>query len=129
MRACAVASFEKAHLANVPHPVPCSWHGDLESVFGKCFGDFLTWSAPADLHCADSPPEQLYTSQVKPYHRAPHLLIGFPARYIERGWSDSMRALPEREHREWRARASERYGVALTEGLLMASRDGVNFKR
>jgi hypothetical protein len=91
--------------------------------------DFLTWSAPADLRYADSPPEQLYTSQVKPYHRAPHLLIGFPARYIERGWSDSMRALPEREHREWRARASERYGVALTEGLLMASRDGVNFKR
>jgi len=40
-----------------------------------------------------------------------------------------MRALPEREHREWRARASERYGVASTEGLLMVSRDGVNFKR
>lgn len=91
--------------------------------------DFLTWSGLADLRYADSPAEQLYTSQVKPYHRAPHLFIGFPARYVERGWSDSMRALPEREHREWRARASERYGVALTEGLLMASRDGVNFKR
>jgi hypothetical protein len=40
-----------------------------------------------------------------------------------------MRALPEPQHREWRARASLRYGTAVTEGLLMASRDGVRFKR
>jgi hypothetical protein len=91
--------------------------------------DFLTWSAPADLCYIDSPPEHLYTSQIKPYPRAPHLFIGFPARYLERGWSDAMRALPERAHREGRAQVSERYGVALTEGLLIASRDGVTFKR
>ena len=40
-----------------------------------------------------------------------------------------MRALPEREHREWRSKASDRYGMAITEGLFMASRDGVKFKR
>jgi hypothetical protein len=40
-----------------------------------------------------------------------------------------MRALPEREHREWRSKASERYGMVVTEGLFMASRDGVTFKR
>ncbi|HVK18409.1 MAG TPA: hypothetical protein VM533_15845 [Fimbriiglobus sp.] len=91
--------------------------------------DFLTWANQADLTYADSPPEHLYTNQVKPYHRAPHLLIGFPARYVERPWSDSMRALPEREHREQRSKAGQRYGTAITEGLLMASRDGVRFKR
>lgn len=91
--------------------------------------DLLTWSTPADLRYLDSPAEELYTNQIKPYHRAPHLLIGFPTRYIDRGWSDSMRALPEREHREFRASANQRYGTAITEGLLMASRDGVNFKR
>lgn len=94
--------------------------------------DFLHWENQADLSYVDSPDEQLYTNQVKPYHRAPHLLLGFPSRYIERGWSDSMRALPEREHREWRAKASgksQRFGVALSEALLMASRDGVTFKR
>jgi len=91
--------------------------------------DFLTWTNQADLTYVDSPSEQLYTNQIKPYHRAPHLLIGFPTRYIERGWSDSMRALPEPEHRRWRAGASLRYGVALSEGLIMASRDGVRFKR
>ena len=40
-----------------------------------------------------------------------------------------MKALPEREHREWRSGISERYGTALTEGLLMVSRDGVTFTR
>jgi len=91
--------------------------------------DFLHWEHQADLAYVDSPIEQLYTNQIKPYHRAPHLLIGFPTRYIDRGWSDSMRALPEREHRELRSSASPRYGTAITEGLLMASRDGVKFKR
>lgn len=111
--------------------------------------DFLHWNSQSNLAYLDSPPEQLYTSQVKPYHRAPHLLIGFPMRYIERGhkdapghearnsagpaeiarWSPSLRALPEYENRVWRARTNERYGRAITEGLLMASRDGVTFNR
>lgn len=91
--------------------------------------DFLHWENQADLTYVDSPIEQLYTNQIKPYHRAPHILIGFPTRYIDRGASDSMRALPEREHRELRSSASPRYGTAITEGLFMASRDCVQFKR
>lgn len=111
--------------------------------------DFIHWTNQADLQYVDSPSEQLYTNQVKPYHRAPHVLLGFPARYVERGhsdgpdaearapagpeqtrrWSASLRALPELEHRQWRAKASERYGRAISETLLMASRDGVTFKR
>ncbi len=111
--------------------------------------DFLHWTHQADLQYIDSPSEHLYTSQVKPYHRAPQLLIGFPMRYVERGhadgpdhearasagpertrrWSASLRALPELEQREWRAKSSERYGRALTEGVFMASRDGITFKR
>ena len=91
--------------------------------------DFLHWENQADLKYTDSPPEQLYTNQVKPYHRAPHILLGFPTRYTERTWGDALRALPELEHREWRSAASQRYGTAITEGLMMASRDGVHFKR
>jgi len=110
--------------------------------------DFLNWEDYADLKYPDAPPTHLYTNQIKPYHRAPHLLIGFPARYVERElkgtmddsrhkvspakmkqWSPSMRALPDLAHRELRASASERYGTALTETVIMASRDGVNFKR
>lgn len=91
--------------------------------------DFIHWENQRDVSYVDSPSEQLYTNQVKPYHRAPHLLLGFPTRYIERGWTDSTRELPERENREWRSKANDRYGMAVTEGLFMASRDGVKFKR
>jgi len=91
--------------------------------------DFLNWADEADLTYADSPDEHLYTNQVGPYARAPHILIGFPMRYTERGWNPSMRALPERAHREMRAEANPRYGTGLTETLLMASRDGVRFNR
>ena len=91
--------------------------------------DLIHWGPHTDLSYDDSPPEQLYTNQIKPYHRAPHILLGFPARYVDRGWSDSMRSLPEREHREIRASSVSRYGTAVTESLLMSSRDGVKFKR
>ena len=103
-----------------------SGHRAIRTATSK---DFLRWENQRDLSYVDSPSEQLYTNQIKPYHRAPHLLIGFPARYVERGWSESMRALPERDHREWRAKASLRYGTAITESLFMASRDGATFKR
>jgi hypothetical protein len=66
---------------------------------------------------------------VFPYYRAPHLLVGFPTRYLDRGWSDSMRALPDREHRVLRAKALPRAGTALTDTLFMSSRDGDTFQR
>ncbi|MBN1343402.1 MAG: hypothetical protein JXQ73_12015 [Phycisphaerae bacterium] len=91
--------------------------------------DFIHWTTPVWIQFPGAPREQLYTNQVCPYYRAPHLFIGFPSRYIERGWSDSMKALPELEHRQFRASAHVRYGTAITEGLLMTSRDGLTFKR
>ncbi len=91
--------------------------------------DLDNWSKAKDLTYQDSPAEHLYTNQVKPYLRAPHLLLGFPTRYVERKPTSSMTALPDSKEREMRASATERYGYALTEGLVMASRDGVHFKR
>lgn len=91
--------------------------------------DLIHWGPHTDLTYVDSPPEQLYTNQIKPYHRAPHLLLGFPARYIDRGWSDSMKALPALEQREMRASSTQRYGTAITDSLFMSSRDGKLFHR
>jgi hypothetical protein len=70
---------------------------------------------------------QLYTNAVKPYARAPHLLVGLPVRYVEKSWDDSLRALPQPEERRRRSEAQERFGTALTETLFMTSRDGVRF--
>ena len=103
--------------------------GGVRAIRTAVSKDLVHWEQWKDLTYVDSPKEELYTNGVKPYSRAPHLLIGFPTRYIDRGWSDSMRALPELAAREDRAKASQRYGTAITEGLMMASRDGVNFKR
>jgi len=96
--------------------------------------DLLQWSQPERVEYTDASAEemakqmQLYTNQIKPYYRAPHIFIGFPTRYVERGWSKSIEALPELEHRRLRSSASDRYGMALTEGLFMASRDGRRFR-
>jgi hypothetical protein len=111
--------------------------------------DLQHWERQADLNYRGSPLQHLYSSQVQPYYRAPHLFIGFPTRYIERElkegsledatepagpertrqWSPSMRALPDLEDRELRAAVRERFGTGVTDALFMAARDGANFKR
>lgn len=91
--------------------------------------DLVHWEPHTDLTYVDSPPEELYTNQVKPYHRAPHLLIGLPTRYTDRGWSKSMEELPALEFRKQRSSSSKRYGTAVTDALLMTSRDGKAFTR
>jgi len=91
--------------------------------------DLVHWGPHTDLTYEDSPPEQLYTNGIKPYWRAPHLLLGFPTRYVELKPSPSLEALPELDNRKLRASATERYGHAVTEGLLMASRNGTHFER
>lgn len=91
--------------------------------------DFLHWEQEADVTYVDSPEEALYTTPIIPYARAAHILIGFPMRYVERDVPTSQQALPEPEHRAMRKSINPRYGTAITEGLFMASRDGVRFKR
>lgn len=107
-----------------------TWKPDgLRAIRTATSQDFVHWDHSADLTYTNSPAQQLYTNQIKPYHRAPHLLIGFPTRYVERPWSPSLNALPELDHRRQRSAASPRLGTALSEALLMASRDGVEFHR
>jgi hypothetical protein len=66
--------------------------------------DFLHWTEPVWLDYGDAPETHLYTNQVMPYPRAPHLLIGLPTRFF-----------PDRG--------------SLTESLVMTSRDGQRFRR
>ena len=91
--------------------------------------DLIHWEDERDVTYVDSPQEALYTTPIKPYDRAPHLLIGFPARYVERDSAQVLGELPEPEHRALRESVNKRYGTAITESLFMASRDGVRFKR
>jgi hypothetical protein len=65
--------------------------------------DFVHWKNQADLVYPGAPAEHLYTNAVRPYFRAPQLLIGFPTRFQ-----------PKNEQ---------------VEPLFMSSRDGVSFRR
>ncbi len=114
-------------------------HGDNNTATANPIGvrairtatspDFIHWENEADVTYVDSPEEALYTTPIVPYARAPHILVGFPMRYIERDVPTSQAELPEPEHRALRKSINPRYGTAITEGLFMASRDGVVFKR
>ena len=70
---------------------------------------------------------QLYTNQIIPYYRAPHVYLGFPTRYIDRGWTYSATQLPQYEYRKLRGAESRREGTAVTDGMFMASRNGKHF--
>ena len=108
----------------VPDHPPC-----VRDTVTATSDDFLHWSDPVFLEYPGTEDEEIYTSQVIPYFRAPHIFLGFPTRYLDRGWCDSMRALPGLEHRKLRSATKERLGMAVTEGLFMSSRDGRSFKR
>lgn len=104
-------------------------YAGLRTISTAVSPDLFEWSEIKELEFTDVPDEQLYTNNIMPYSRAPHIRVGFPARYVERPWSPSIDALPEREHRLLRAKSSPRYGSAVTDTVFMSSRDGVSFKR
>jgi len=92
--------------------------------------DFVHWSAPKLIDCADAEDCALYTNQIFPYPRAPHIYIGFPTRYTGRPeWNGSYEELCGKEKRRERMALESRFGLAITDGLFMSSRDGLHFKR
>jgi hypothetical protein len=85
------------------------------------------WSKPVFLNYSPGRGGELYTNQITPYKRAPHIFLGFPTRYEDRGLTPSTRHLPQWEYRQSRSKISSREGTAVTEGLFMSSRDGAHF--
>ena len=100
--------------------------GGVRAVRTAVSKDFIHWTDVKDVTYDDTMRIELYTNQVNTYYRAPHILLGIPTRYIELGWSPSMHALPDLPHRELRSSHHLRYGTALTDAMLMSSRDGIS---
>ena len=73
--------------------------------------DFLNWTDPVWLEYPGSSPEHLYTNQITPYFRAPHIFLGFPKRFV-----------PSR-------RAVKHPHAGVSDGVFMTSRDGLKFRR
>ena len=74
--------------------------------------DFRTWTEPVFLEYSDTRLEHLYTNGIQRYDRAPHLYIGFPARFVPGRTKIEGRELP-----------------GVSDAILMSSRDGLNFDR
>lgn len=93
--------------------------------------DFLHWRDPVWLSYPNSPETELYTNNVAPYYRAPHIFVATPMRYDGHGatWTVSDDYLPGLADRKARFEASPRYGTAITDALFMTSRDGLTFDR
>ena len=89
--------------------------------------DFIHWSEPEYINYTQGRTDELYNNLIIPYFRAPHIFVGLPIRYIDRGWSDAIEDLPELEERRLRSNMSERYGSALSDVMFMSSRDGQTF--
>ncbi|OGV71025.1 MAG: hypothetical protein A3K19_03135 [Lentisphaerae bacterium RIFOXYB12_FULL_65_16] len=83
----------------------------VRSVERAVSDDLLTWREPALLEFPGRPVEHLYTSQALPCPRAPHLIVGFPARFLENRTPSGNRV------------------SGVSDSLFMSSRDGVTFKR
>lgn len=95
--------------------------------------DYIHWTEEGTIIFPEGegpqPLAQFYVNQIKPYPRAPHIYIGFPARYVDHGVTESTRLLPEWDFREKRMTVSQRYGTAITDSVYITSRDGKNFRQ
>ena len=106
-----------------------SFAAGVRGIMTAASKDILKFPPPVWVEFPGAAKEHLYTNQVQPYYRAPHVFMGFPMRYTELGWSDSTLSLPELDERLERAKSHPRYGTAVTDALFMTSRDGEVFKR
>jgi hypothetical protein len=105
-----------------------NWRNNKRGIMTTTSTDFLHWTNSVWLECRGTAQEYLYTNQITPYYRAPYLFLGFPTRYIDRGWTKATEALPRLEYRRLRGAKSPREGTAITDGMFMSSRDGNHFQ-
>lgn len=59
-----------------------TFHQGLRDILTATSSDFLQWTKPVLLQYTGAPREHLYTNAVLAYERAPHLLLGFPTRFL-----------------------------------------------
>lgn len=105
-----------------------AFQGRVRGIMTAESRDPTKFPAPRWLEFPGAARHALYTNQVQPYYRAPHLLLGFPMRYVDRGLTPATKRLPNSAARDYRMAKSRRYGTAVTDALFMSSRDGIRFE-
>ena len=82
--------------------------GGFRAIRTATSRDFLDWDGHRFLGYRGAARQHLYTNAIQRYDRAPHLLLGFPTRFLSRN------KFPDRP--DW------------TEPILIAGRDGYSFR-
>lgn len=92
--------------------------------------DFHNWSEQKQINCTGFD-LQFYTSGIMPYPREESIFFGISMRYTERkAWTPTYDELCGREARLHRIKTSQlRAGLAITDGVLLITRDGYNFTK
>lgn len=88
------------------------FHDGVRHIMTCTSQDFIHWTEPQLLDFGDAPLEHLYTNAVAPYYRSPHILLGFPKRFVP-----SRKKLPDDPH------------TGVSDGVFMSSRDGLHWHR
>ncbi|MCI8417403.1 MAG: glycoside hydrolase family 43 protein [Lachnospiraceae bacterium] len=93
--------------------------------------DFENWSEPRLIQFdPEREDTELYTNQIQKYYRARHMFLGFPTRYVDRYQdAQNFNHLPDWKHRQKLIRNWGRSGTAMTDAMIMTSRDGFTFRR
>ena len=86
--------------------------------------DFVHWSEPVDLELGGKLRQHLYTNQIVPYVRAPHLYLGLPTRFLP-----GRRVLSDEETQRIGTPPEWNYANDCTDILFASSRGGDNFQR
>jgi hypothetical protein len=125
---CTAEGIEDINDSNVPFANKNKGIRDIRVMYSD---DFRHWTRPERIQFNDGEDVPLYTNQVVVYDRAPHILIGFPTRYIERPkWTPNFEQLPNVENRKYLIEnVQPRAGLAITDCIFMWSRDGLNWDR
>ncbi len=91
-------------------------HQGRRSIALATSSDFIQWTRPQLLDFGPTPPEHLYTNGIVQYFRAPHIYLGFPARFI-----------PPTDRN--RIGLEQRQTDGLSDAVFMCSRDGRHWDR
>ncbi len=86
--------------------------------------DFIHWTEPVDLDLDGKPRQHLYTNQIDPYVRAPHIYLGLPTRFFP-----GRRVVTEAEARRIGTPTEWNYANDCTDVLLCSARGGAELKR
>ena len=132
-KGCYALYLRGLHDADPEHKIPYESEGHVRDVRLSYSTDMEEWTEPVRLDFGEDREEiQLYTNGMMTYPET-DIYIAIPTRYIDRSEDiHNFKHLPSLDgmrHLAFESGRERREGTAITEAMLMTSRDGIHFER